>query len=182
MTHIIFEAHATSFDNESGLSSGHNDVDLSPLGFKQAYELGERYKGTAIDAVYCSDLQRAYKTAAIAFAGRFVPIFIDARLRECDYGDLTQSDAEIVKSQRAQRVSTAFPNGESYTQTCARMLSFLHDIAARHQPAQTVMIIGHRATQYGLEHGLNGMSITESVTAPWKWQPGWAYTLDSLQV
>lgn len=82
MVTIILESHSTSFDNEARLSSGHNDVGLSPLGEKQASELGERYKNQKFDAIFCSDLQRSYKTAEIAFGEKF-PIIKDKRLREC---------------------------------------------------------------------------------------------------
>lgn len=61
MITIIFEAHSTSFDNENHLSSGQFDVALSPLGEKQAKELGERYENEHFDAIFCSDLQRSYK-------------------------------------------------------------------------------------------------------------------------
>lgn len=44
---IIFETHSTSFDNEAGIASGHNDVDLSEMGLRQATGLGERYAGRA---------------------------------------------------------------------------------------------------------------------------------------
>ena len=175
---IIFEAHATSYDNELEISSGYNDVDLSELGLKQAHELGERYKSKNIAAVYCSDLQRAYKTAAIAFNKTFTPIFIDSRLRECDYGELTQADASLVKSQRAERVSSPFPNGESYEQTCERVSEFIKEILSKHKTDDEIIIIGHRATQYGLEHFINNVPILEAVTAPWKWQPGWVYEVN----
>lgn len=39
------------------------------------------------------------------------------------------------------------------------------------------MIIGHKATQYGLEHWLKGVSIKDAITASWKWQPGWNYVV-----
>ena len=35
---LIFEAHGTTFDNEAHLSSGWNDVALSPLGEQQSRE------------------------------------------------------------------------------------------------------------------------------------------------
>jgi broad specificity phosphatase PhoE len=37
---IIFETHSTSLDNEAGIASGHNDVDLSEVGLRQAKGLG----------------------------------------------------------------------------------------------------------------------------------------------
>ena len=175
MVTIIFEAHATSLDNEADLASGHNDVALSKLGIKQAKELGERYAGQHFDAIFCSDLQRSYKTAEIAFSNQF-PIIKDARLRECDYGDLTQKPKELVSVEKPKRISQPFPNGESYEQCCERMRLFLNDLKQKYD-SKTVMIIGHRATQYGLETILNNIPSAKAVTAPWHWQPGWIYKM-----
>ena len=175
---IIFEAHGTTYDNETHLSSGHFDVELSPLGVKQSKEMGERYKDEQFDAIFCSDLQRAYKSAEIGFGSRF-PIIQDKRLRECDYGDMTQKPSGDVDAQKPKRISVPFPNGESYEQTAERMKSFLQDLL-RNYDNRRVMIIGHRATQYGLEHWIKGLPLEEVIPAPWKWQAGWSYTLKSI--
>lgn len=127
MVKIIFEAHSTTFDNENHLFSGHFDVSLSPLGEKQARDLGQRYKNKTFDAIFCSDLQRSYKTAEIAFGGRF-PIIKDKRLRECDYGDLTRHPSDEVEPLKLDHISEPFPNGESYEQTLKRMKDFLNDL------------------------------------------------------
>lgn len=175
---IIFEAHGTTYDNEAHLSSGHNDVALSPLGIQQSKEMGERYKDAHFDAIFCSDLQRAYQSAEIAFGDKF-PIIKDARLRECDYGDLTQHPSAEVDVEKPKRIREPFPNGESYEQTSARMKAFLQDLLRDHN-GKRVMVIGHRATQYGLEHWIKGLSLEEIIPAPWKWQPGWEYSLISI--
>jgi broad specificity phosphatase PhoE len=173
MITIIFEAHGTTFDNEAHLSSGHNDVELSPLGIQQSKEMGERYKDDHFDAIFCSDLQRAYKSAEIGFGNKW-PIIKDARLRECNYGDFTQKPSEIVDVQKPQRIHESFPNGESYTQTTARMKSFLDDLAKNYD-GKRVMIIGHRATQYGLDNLINGVTLEKLTSSHFKWQPGWEY-------
>lgn len=175
---IIFEAHGTTYDNEAHLSSGHNDVALSPLGTQQSREMGERYKGAHFEAIFCSDLQRAYKSAEIAFGNRF-PIIKDARLRECDYGDLTQHPSAEVDIEKPKRIREPFPNGESYEQTSKRMKTFLQDLL-RDYNDKRVMVIGHRATQYGLEHWIKGLPLEEVIPASWKWQPGWEYRLISI--
>ena len=77
MVTIIFEAHGTTFDNEQHLSSGHFDVALSPLGIRQSKEMGGRYKDDQFEAIMCSDLQRSYQSAEIAFGKRFQIVFID---------------------------------------------------------------------------------------------------------
>lgn len=176
MVTIIFESHSTTFDNEQHLSSGHNDVELSPLGEEQAKELGERRKGENFDAIFCSDLKRSYQTADNAFGNKF-PIIKDKRLRECDYGDLTQYSSSEVDPEKIKRIKTPFPNGESYEQTSERMQSFLKDLSKNYDE-KNVMIIGHRATQYGLEHWIKGLSLEEIISSPWKWQPGWIYILE----
>jgi broad specificity phosphatase PhoE len=176
---IIFEAHSTSVDNEKAVSSGHADPELSELGAKQSRELGERYASDHFDAIFCSDLQRSYKTAEIAFKDRGFPIIKDQRLRECDYGDLTQHPSKEVNAEKPKRITNPFSNGESYEQASVQMKSFLQDLHKNYE-GKRVMIIGHRATQYGLEHWLKGVSLLEAVTAPWQWQPGWEYKLEKI--
>lgn len=178
MVTLIFEAHGATFDNENHLSSGQMDVELSELGIKQAKELGKRYENENFDAIFVSDLQRSYKTAEIAFGDRF-PITRDKRLRECDYGDLTKHPSEEVESQKVNHITEPFPNGESYEQTSKRMKEFLDELKQKyHGRGTNVLIIGHRATQYGLEHWLNGVNLKTLVTTSFKWQPGWVYELN----
>lgn len=175
MVTIIFEAHGTTFDNEAHRSSGWNDVALSPLGIQQSHEMGARYKDDHFDAIFCSDLERAYKSAEIGFGSKW-PIIKDARLKECNYGDFTQHPSEEVDVQKPKRINEPFPNGESYMQTAERMKAFLDELAATYD-GKRVMIIGHRATQYGLDHWIDGVTYEQLVSTKFKWQPGWTYEL-----
>lgn len=186
MLTIIFEAHGTTFDNEAHLASGFNDVELSPLGETQARKLGERYKNTNFDAKFCSDLQRSYKTAEIAFgdksgdkSGVGPPIIKDSRLCECDYGDLTQHPSGEIDKEKLNRIHTPFPNGESYMDTNMRMKDFLMELAKNYD-GKKVIIIGHRATQYALDYFIKNIPLEKSVSTPFKWQPGWEYELNLL--
>jgi broad specificity phosphatase PhoE len=173
---LIFETHAESVDNAEGVASGWHDVDLSARGDMQARALGERRRDGALDAVYCSDSTRAWRTAELAFGGRRVPIVRDARLRECDYGELTRAPAAAVEHARRQHVLEPFPGGESYTQVVDRVRDWLADAVARHVGG-TVLVIGHRATFFALEHLVHGGALAAIVDAPWAWQPGWKYDL-----
>ena len=172
---LFFETHATSLDNEAGIASGWFDVDLSPVGEAQAGELGRRYTDRALSVVLCSDLRRSYRTAEIAFAG-VVPTTRDARLRECDYGDLTRQPATEIEALRQTSVTRPFPNGESYEQVARRVGGVLAEIA-RNRSQEPVLIIGHRATFFALEHLLRGVPLADAVAAPWRWQPGWTYRI-----
>lgn len=173
---LVFETHSTSLDNEAGLASGWFDVGLSPGGEFQARELGERRRGEDLAAVYSSDLRRAYRTAEIAFAGRPLGLLRDRRLRECDYGTMTRRSAREIDAVRAAHVDTPFPGGEGYADVASRVAQWLEEIARAHA-GKTVLVIGHRATYYALEHLVNGVPLLDAVAAPWRWQPGWSYFL-----
>jgi len=173
---LVFETHATSLDNEAGLASGHVDVDLSPLGERQALALGVRYSSNPPARVLTSDLQRAWRTAELAFGGR-VPILRDARLRECDYGDLTRRPSASLDLVRLAAIDTPFTRGESYTQVTARVAASLEDLRGT-WPGGWVLLIGHRATHYALDHLLRGWPLAAAMAVPFVWQPGWEYELD----
>lgn len=178
---IVFETHSTSLDNEVGIASGHNDVDLSEMGSRQATLLGERYVDQSFVSVVCSDLRRSYRTAEIAFGSGSMLILRDPRMRECDYGSLSGFPVEIVDRERSGRIHQPFPDGESYIQVVERVRDLLSDIAARYR-GRRVLLIGHRATWYSLEHLLANVPLLETIEMPWAWQPGWTYQLTSSQV
>jgi alpha-ribazole phosphatase/probable phosphoglycerate mutase len=117
--------------------------------------------------IFCSDLQRSYKTAEIAFSNRDIPIIQDQRLRECNYGDYTQKDSDIVTEMKQKYILTPFPNGESYTQTTERIKDFLQDLIKNYDN-KIIMIIGHRATQYALENLINNIPLATIVPTPWQ--------------
>ena len=175
---LIFETHATSLDNEAGLASGWYDVDLSPAGERQAQELGARRASLEIAEVFCSDLIRTRRTADIAFGSRGIPIHVDARLRECDYGDLTRRPATEIEARRIDSIENRFPNGESYTQAVARVEEWLTTTAAA-SIRGPIVVIGHRATFYAFEHLLKGVPLRDVIAAPWQWRPGWSYLISA---
>lgn len=173
---IIFETHATSLDNERQLAAGHYDVDLSALGKQEAEDLGRRYANETFVAIYCADHRRAIDTAVIAFGARDMPIIHDRRLRECDYGAMTRFPAADVERAKPQHVTVPFPQGESYQQAATRMGAFLQEMASTHAGGR-ILIIGTRATHYGLEHWLNHVPLMQLVSTPLHWQPGWSYRM-----
>jgi broad specificity phosphatase PhoE len=171
---LWFETHSTSLDNERGVASGHLDVELSETGRKQAAELGERYHGRDLAAVYTSDLRRSIATAEIAFCRSDVPRIIDRRLRECDYGAWSGCPVEQLDRQRTGFTDKPFPAGESYRDVVRRTDAFLSDLPRTVAP---VLLIAHRAQWYALEHLLAHRDLREVLTASWKWQPGWQYEI-----
>ena len=175
---IVFETHSISVDNERGVATGWLPGELSDEGRRLAAKLGERRRRERIAAVFVSDLRRAVETAEIAFAGTGIPIHWDARLRECDYGAMNGAPVALVAAERSRRIDEPFPGGESYQDAAARVRSFLEDIAGS-QDGERVVVIGHSATRWALEHLVEGVPLEELVDAPFAWQEGWHYTLSS---
>lgn len=171
---LYFETHSSSVDNEAGIASGQSDPPLSLSGEDQANDLGRRYLRVPLRMIFCSDLQRSYRTAEIAFHERKLPIVRDPRLRECDYGDWTHAEGTELNAVRERFLREPFPGGESHIQAVARVRPFLEDLR-RQCAGQQVMIIGHRATHYALDHLLLGKDLRALVLTPFRWQPGWRY-------
>ena len=156
---IYYRGHAQTLDIVRGVASGHRDVELSDYGREQAAtDFRLAYEGVEFDAVYTSDTRRAYDTARLMLNGRAVSITRDARLRECDYGDMTGGPRKAVEALRPSHLREPFPNGESYVQVLGRMRQFV-DHVARSDRGKTLLVVGHFATYLGLEHIVNGVPV-----------------------
>lgn len=176
MLTIIFETQGQTFDDETGVVSGWNDVRLSQLGMDQAKQLGERYTASLPDAIFASDLKRAEQTLSIAFDPNPNRIFLDWRLRECQYGDAAGMSLEEHKADMLQKLNVPYTNGESYVQSVARVASFLKDIH-QYWDGKTVLLVGDWTTYLALEFIAKGVSPEVTLQAEWIWQPGWQYQL-----
>jgi broad specificity phosphatase PhoE len=175
---LVYETHSTSVDNERGIATGWLNGMLSTTGREQARELGRRRADDGITAVYASDLGRAVETAAIAFRNSGLPVHHDARLRECNYGELNGASVEEVTAVRHLHVDEAFPGGESYRQVVERTGDFLGDLTARHD-GERIVVIAHSANLWALDHLVNGTSLEELVAAPFLWRDGWVYVVNA---
>ncbi len=178
MLSVFFSPHSQSTDNATGRASGHADVPLSKQGEQVAQQLSEYYRQKTLDAVFCSDLQRAFRTGQIAFSDFGIPIISDARLREFDYGELTQCPSEELALET--RIHDPFPDGESVSIAVQRVGDFLKEVINDYD-GKTVVVIGHVATKYGLEYWSSIASLEDVVKSPWEWRdiPIWDYQFDN---
>ena len=175
---IIYETHATTTDNEAGISTGWLPGHLSAQGRREARELGERRRSQDIAAVFSSDLYRSVETAQIAFPDGRPPIHQDVRLRECDYGEFNGQPSQLVVARRARHLDDPFHGGQSYRQVLAATDTFLQDLA-RDWDGRRILLIAHTANQWALDCLLSGTSLQALLKAPFTWQAGWSYTLPS---
>ena len=173
---IVYETHQISTDNEAGIATGWLPGELSADGRKLAKELGERRRHDGFAVIFSSDLRRAVETAELAFGDQAIPIIQDARLRECNYGELNGMPVARLSAERPWRVAVPYPGGQSYQDVVAATADFLHELATRWDGSR-VLIIAHSANQWALDVLLAGAALEELVKHPFSWQAGWHYTL-----
>ncbi|HEY2550789.1 MAG TPA: histidine phosphatase family protein [Streptosporangiaceae bacterium] len=173
---LVFETHCTSMDNEAGRATGWQPGELSEKGRIQAHQLGVRRRDDQISAVFSSDLARAAQTAQTAFAGTPIPVLLDWRLRECDYGERNGMPITELRASRRKHLDRPYPGGESWRAAVARVGRCLDDLPIRWN-GQRVLVIGHRATHWALEHLLRDVPLEELSVLDLAWQPGWEYLI-----
>jgi broad specificity phosphatase PhoE len=173
---LVYETHSTTRDNEAGIATGWLPGELSASGVENARALGDRRRDDGLDLVISSDLHRAVQTVEIAFEGSPVPRRTDPRLREVDYGELTGAAVEVIHGQRQDRVDDPFPGGQSYRDVSDGVRDLLAELGTG-DDGQRVLLVGHAATRFALDHLLTGRPLEAAVAAPFAWREGWEYVL-----
>lgn len=176
---IAYFVHTTTTDNEAGLATGWIHGELSSKGLEQARSLRGTLHDRSFDAVFTSDLHRAVESTGLFFDDRF-PVFIDWRLRECNYGRFDgRPAADFKKDREAEFIITPYEDGESYRGVERRVKSFLEDISSL--PFDHIAIVSHQAPQLALEVILKKKTWEQAISEDWRksknWQPGWEYQL-----
>jgi len=116
------------------------------------------------------------ETAQVAFEGAAVPLLLDWRLRECDYGERNGAPVAEMIGARALHVDEPYPGGESWRQAVHRVGRFLDDLPTRWD-GRRVLVIGHGSARWALEHLIARRPLEELVDADFAWQEGWEYQL-----
>ena len=171
---LVYETHAITTDNEAEVATGWLPGRLSVRGRKAAAELGARRRDDGVAAVYVSDLERALETVRIAFGDSPIPVVVDGRLRECNYGRLNGMPRARLDAERAAHVDAPWPDGESYWDVVERTASFLDAVVVRWDPGR-VLVVAHSANKVALDHLLLGGDLGALVERAMDWQPGWEY-------
>lgn len=177
---ITYFVHSITKDNEQGLATGWLQGELSDEGIKRAYDVAKQLSDSNFDAIFCSDLDRAIQSTKIFFHDRYT-VFIDWRLRECNYGDLDGKPAKDFKKNKEQEyIKVPYPSGESYLDVEKRIKSFLSDVT-NFFPYKHIAIVAHQAPQLAIEVITNNKTWDKAIKEDWRktgaWQAGWQYTI-----
>ncbi len=151
MTTLLVIRHGQSIANEEDKFAGFSNFDLTDLGRKQA-ELAatyikERYK---VDAVYASDLLRAYNTALPTAHAFGLEVNKSKKLREVyagiwegvTYSEINRTAREIFSKWTRDYLNAYCPEGESVRDVCVRVWEETRKIVEKHE-GQTIVIASH---------------------------------------
>ena len=151
MTRIYLIRHGETEWNREHKLQGHSNVILSPEGIHQAQLFAKHAPFHSVDAIYSSDLSRAFKTAKILSHKFGLPVIEERGLRETNFGEwegrrLSELLAEVPAFEkfftRPDKVHP--PNGETFLECQARAITALEEIIAEHDN-QNVIIVSHGA-------------------------------------
>lgn len=163
MTTLFLIRHAQSDANAEGRVQGWLDSPLSEAGRQQAQALGERFRSTALSAVYASPLARAADTAQAIAAIHNLAVILDDRLKEYHMGRWTGLNrAEIEALSPGIDLEAdhelAVPDGETAQNMRDRVEPFLREVVSRHA-GQSIAIITHGGTLGMLVATMLGMPV-----------------------
>jgi broad specificity phosphatase PhoE len=124
---VFIVRHGETDYNAQHRWQGQIDVPLNQLGLEQADKLAAHFADIEIDAIYSSDLSRAYETAQRVAAIKGLSVIQDKRLREISVGVFEGMTREELKVQYPEELehwdkdeSFAPPKGESRQQVQER--------------------------------------------------------------
>ena len=173
-TKIIMVRHGFSIANEESKFAGHWDIDLTELGKLQAQKAGAYFKAHPVDAIYSSDLLRAYHTATPIGEALGLPVHKDTGLREIDAGEwegITFEEMGVRYPEEAalwvQDIGrSGCPGGETVKELVARIEGAVRRIAEQHD-GQTVCITTHATPIRALCTVASGTPVEDMVKVPW---------------
>jgi alpha-ribazole phosphatase len=149
-TRILLVRHGETTWNQQSRLQGQSDTPLSARGERQAARLGKRLVQEEIDVVYASDLERAWRTAEIAVAGRPLEVQRSPVWRELSFGawegrvydDVARQDPELAERRLADPAHVAPPGGENLTDLARRLMPAAEGLRDAHD-GQTVLVVTH---------------------------------------
>lgn len=175
MTKLLIIRHGQSQANLDGVFVGHVNSPLSDLGMQQA-ELTADYIVSSyhVDAVYASDLDRAFYTGKRVADMLGLPITADDQLREIYAGDWELVKFDDLSNHYGQPYQiwlkdigrAQCPNGESVAQLQERFVAAIRRIA-RENDGKTVVIGTHATPIRTFMTHCAGCDITKMKDIPW---------------
>jgi probable phosphoglycerate mutase len=140
---LFLTRHGQTQYNVETRICGRSNVQLTDKGISQAHVLAETMVGKGVELIISSPLIRAKTTADIVGEKLHVPVIVDERLAERDYGtiDGTYEGTPGFMDNWVQ-FGYVYPEGESLLRVIQRVYNFLDDAKEEYKD-KCVMVISH---------------------------------------
>lgn len=174
-TRLIAVRHGETAWNVDTRIQGHRNIALNNTGLLQAARVAQALADEAVDAIYASDLLRAWQTAnAIAFSTNSA-LTAEPGLRERGFGSFegkTYAEVEATWPEESLRwrkrdPDWAPPGGESLLAMRSRVEQTVQRLAQRHVGGQIVLV-----AHGGVMDQLYRLATGQTLQAPRAWQLG----------
>ncbi|MBE6712448.1 MAG: histidine phosphatase family protein [Ruminococcaceae bacterium] len=171
-THIYFIRHGQSEGNLYDLFLGHTDMDLTELGRKQAQRVTSYFESIQVDAIFSSDLSRAYHTACPLAEMKGLSITKSEKLREIYAGEWEGLVFNDIRKNSPmgdiwwEDTGNARPDGgESVAELQVRILAEVERLAKENE-GKTICIFTHFTPIYALRTAWEGVHVSEMKRMP----------------
>jgi probable phosphoglycerate mutase len=173
VTTVMLVRHGETAWNVEGRIQGHLDIPLNDIGLAQADAVGRRLRSESFDAIYSSDLIRAFRTASPVVNTPETDIAREARLRERNLGVLQgltgyeakDSQAAAWKVFKSRDPEMQLEAGESLGQFHRRAVDFIDEMLARHA-GQRILLVTHGGVLDAAYRHATGMALSATRDFP----------------
>lgn len=174
-TRLIAIRHGETAWNVDTRLQGHLDIALNLKGVWQAAQVAQALAGEPVNAVYSSDLLRAWQTANAIAHATDAPLIAQTGLRERGFGSFEgQTYAEISAQWpdqselwRKRVPDWAPPGGESLVAMRDRVATTVNTLANQHMGGQIVLV-----AHGGVMDILYRLATGQELQAPRSWHLG----------
>ncbi|MCM2341091.1 histidine phosphatase family protein [Rhodoferax sp.] len=174
-TRIIAIRHGETAWNVDTRLQGHLDIALNPKGLWQAAQVARALAGESVEAIYTSDLLRAWHTARAIAQTTGAPLVASQDLRERCFGSFEGKTYVELEAQwpedslrwRKREPDWAPPGGESLLALRQRISGTVAAMAVQHVGGQIVLV-----AHGGVMDVLYRLATGQELQAPRTWHLG----------
>ena len=162
---LLLVRHGEPEPSAHGRCYGKLDVALSDRGREQMKQTARELAAAPVAAIYSSPRRRARQSAHIIADVHGLPLIVEDRLSELDFGDfegltydqVAARDPEFYRAWMDRPTEVTFPGGESFDIMRTRVIAALERIRELHRN-QTVAVVTHG--------GVNRIILAEDLGIP----------------
>jgi alpha-ribazole phosphatase len=145
--------HGETVWNVESRYQGHTDVELSEKGHEQGKLVAKRLAKQQLDAIFASDLSRAYHTAEYIASLHNLAVQRAADLRELNFGvwegltfeEIIASYSELAEKWYNNPIELTIPHGEMFSQLEVRVRTFIDHLLQNYH-GKNVAVVSHGGT------------------------------------